>query len=69
MLVCASGQGTLQIFIDEMDRPAVALPIDLDYTLDLADGRAWTGFTAATGSLTNYHLIDALSVEGFVCDD
>ena len=30
---------------------------------------AYVGFTAATGSLTNYHLIDALSVEGFVCDD
>ena len=30
---------------------------------------AYVGFSAATGSLTNYHLIDALAVEGFVCDD
>lgn len=30
---------------------------------------AYVGFTAATGSVTNYHLIDALQVEEFVCDD
>ena len=29
---------------------------------------AYVGFTAATGSVTNYHLIDALQVEEFVCD-
>jgi hypothetical protein len=29
---------------------------------------AHVGFTAATGFSTNYHLIDALNVEGFVCD-
>jgi hypothetical protein len=30
---------------------------------------AYVGFTAATGAATNYHLIDALEVEGFVCED
>ncbi len=30
---------------------------------------AWVGFTAATGGLTNYHLIDALTVTEYVCDD
>ncbi len=30
---------------------------------------AYVGFTAATGAATNYHLIDALEVEGFVCDE
>lgn len=30
---------------------------------------AYVGFTAATGSATNYHLIDALQVEQFVCDE
>ena len=30
---------------------------------------AYVGFTGATGAATNYHLIDALAVEGFVCDD
>lgn len=30
---------------------------------------AYIGFTAATGSMTNYHLIDALLVEEFVCGE
>jgi len=29
---------------------------------------AYVGFTAATGGSTNYHLIDALEVEGFICE-
>ena len=29
---------------------------------------AYVGFTGATGSVTNYHLIDALQVEEFVCE-
>lgn len=29
---------------------------------------AYVGFTAATGASTNYHLIDALAVERYVCD-
>ena len=29
---------------------------------------AYVGFTAATGSSTNYHLVDALAVERYVCD-
>jgi hypothetical protein len=28
---------------------------------------AYVGFTAATGSLTNYHLIDSLTVTEEVC--
>ena len=30
---------------------------------------AYVGFTAATGDLTNYHLIDSLLVQNFVCED
>jgi hypothetical protein len=30
---------------------------------------AYVGFTGATGSVTNYHLIDALEVEGFICEE
>lgn len=29
---------------------------------------AYVGFTAATGASTNYHLVDALAVERYVCD-
>jgi len=35
---------------------------------ELSSFQAYVGFTAATGSVTNYHLIDALQVEEFVCD-
>ena len=35
---------------------------------ELTSFPAYVGFTAATGSVTNYHLIDALQVEEFVCD-
>ena len=34
----------------------------------LAAFPAYVGFTAATGGATNYHLIDALVVEEFVCE-
>ncbi len=34
----------------------------------LANFPAYVGFTAATGSMTNYHLIDALLVEGTICE-
>jgi hypothetical protein len=30
---------------------------------------AYVGFTAATGALTNYHLIDALEVTEYVCEE
>ncbi|MDP2315793.1 MAG: hypothetical protein Q8P41_23045 [Pseudomonadota bacterium] len=30
---------------------------------------AYVGFTAATGSVTNYHLIDALTVTQYVCEE
>lgn len=30
---------------------------------------AYVGFTGATGAVTNYHLVDALAVERFVCEE
>ena len=41
--------------------------IDQDVS-QLTSFPAYVGFTAATGGATNYHLIDALEVEEFVCD-
>ncbi|MBO84095.1 MAG: hypothetical protein CL927_01955, partial [Deltaproteobacteria bacterium] len=35
---------------------------------ELTSFPAYVGFTGATGYYTNYHLIDALEVEEFVCD-
>lgn len=42
--------------------------IDQDIPV-LSSFPAYVGFTAATGASTNYHLIDALEVEGYVCDE
>jgi len=44
-----TGMGTLQIFVDDMMSPLLALPLNLDASLHLNSGRAWVGFTAATG--------------------
>ena len=35
---------------------------------ELSSFPAYVGFTGATGGFTNYHLIDALEVEEFVCE-
>ena len=42
----------------------------IDQTVSqLSSFPAYVGFTAATGSLTNFHRIDALEVEEFICDE
>ena len=52
----------LKFWVDEV--------LYLDEMIDgLVPFDAYVGFTAATGGSTNWHLIDALEVEGFVCDD
>ena len=40
-----------------MAKPLLALPIDLQFALGLEDGRAWAGFTAATGRRFQNHYI------------
>lgn len=42
--------GTLNIFYDDLVTPALTLAVDLDAELGLNGGRAWVGFTAATGA-------------------
>lgn len=51
------------------------ITVDIDGTTyidervaELTSFPAYVGFTGATGYYTNYHLIDALQVEGFVCE-
>ena len=41
--------GMLSIFLDDMSDPVLDVPVDLGQTLSLDDGKAWVGFTAATG--------------------
>jgi hypothetical protein len=52
----------MRVWIDEV--------LYIDQTIGgLTPFEAYVGFTAATGGATNWHLIDALEVEGFVCDE
>ncbi|MFT5684174.1 MAG: hypothetical protein ACI8RZ_005115 [Myxococcota bacterium] len=57
----------------EVDGIHVTVKIDSITYLDddvpaIVSFPAHVGFTAATGGSTNYHLIDALNVEGFICE-
>jgi hypothetical protein len=39
----------LYVYVDDMYSPVITTPINLGNTLNLDDGRAYIGFTAATG--------------------
>ena len=39
----------MSVFLDDLATPVLTVPLDLSSTLDLDGGRAWVGFTAATG--------------------
>ena len=47
--------GTLSIYLDDLSTPSLSVPIELGSTLDLDLGRAFVGFTAATGGGWNNH--------------
>ena len=38
------------MYVDNMYSPALVVPVNLAATLRLKSGRAWVGFTAATGA-------------------
>ena len=44
-----AGLGMLHIYCENMDVPVLSVPLHLSATLNLNQGRAWVGFTAATG--------------------
>jgi hypothetical protein len=51
-----TGAGVMLVFIDDFTRPALVAPINLKDILALpSDGRAFVGFTAATGSAFQNH--------------
>jgi len=57
-----------------IEAPHVLVQVDgttyIDTDLDGAfDFNAWLGFTAGTGGLTNYHLIDSLEVTEAACEE
>ncbi|GMF23012.1 unnamed protein product [Phytophthora fragariaefolia] len=45
-----SGIGLLAIYLDDMNSPALTVPLRIENTLELYHGRAWIGFTGATGA-------------------
>ncbi len=45
----------MSVFIDDMINPRLNVSIDLAATLQLDNGAAWVGFTAATGGGTQNH--------------
>ncbi|KAA3609051.1 MAG: hypothetical protein DWQ01_10740 [Planctomycetota bacterium] len=55
--------GTLRVFVDDWQRPVLAVPLDLESWLTLDQGRAWLGFTGATGEIFARQEILAWSVE------
>lgn len=46
------GTGQLSIWVDDLLKPVLITPLNLDATLHLNNGRAFVGFTAATGEDT-----------------
>ena len=47
--------GSLSIFLDDLLNPALTVSVDLANTLNLDNGKAWLGFTAATGASWENH--------------
>ena len=43
------------LFIDDLADPVLTVPINLAAFMDLDNGRAWVGFTAATGRSMQNH--------------
>jgi len=51
--------GTMKVYLDDLVTPRLTIPITLDGTLSLTNGRAWVGFTAATGgAYQNQDILD-----------
>lgn len=57
--------GTFVVYVDDMNVPLIAFPINLSYALDLREGTAWAGFTSSTGRKWEKH--DILS--WYFCED
>ncbi|EKX50261.1 hypothetical protein GUITHDRAFT_52913, partial [Guillardia theta CCMP2712] len=49
--------GNMQIWMDDLDRPILSFPFNIDEVLSLTSGHAWVGFTASTGSVSQVHEI------------
>ena len=57
--------GTFSVYVDDMDVPLLAFPINLSYVLDLGEGTAWVGFTSSTGRKWQKHDV----ISWYFCED
>lgn len=57
--------GTFVVYVDNMDVPLLAFPINLSYVLDLGEGTAWAGFTSSTGRKWQKHDV----ISWYFCED
>ena len=55
--------GALRVFVDDLVHPALQVDVDIDALLDLDDGTAWLGFTAACGASWQNHFVDSWSFD------
>eukprot|EP00644_Phytophthora_capsici_P008007 jgi/Phyca11/125360/e_gw1.58.88.1 len=55
-----SGIGLLSIYLDDMNSPVLTVPLRIENTIELYHGRAWVGFTGATGE-NAWQTLDILS--------
>lgn len=56
--------GALRIYLDGCPGLLLALPFDFERRIALDNGRAWVGFTAATGSAWERHLLHSWRFNG-----
>ena len=47
-----TGVGQLEVYLDDLVSPVIVTPLNIDGLLHLYHGRAWVGFTGATGLST-----------------
>lgn len=55
-----SGVGLLAVYLDDLNSPVLIVPLRIENTLELFHGRAWVGFTGATGA-NAWQTLDVLS--------
>jgi hypothetical protein len=62
--------GMLSIFFPhDVSNPVLTVPVDLGQTLSLDDGKAWVGFTAATGGEWAVHDIKSWRFWSYPCPE
>lgn len=47
--------GVLSVYVDDLATPVLTIVVDLSQLISLDQGRAWVGFTASTGGLSEVH--------------